>query len=163
MIRKSPQSPSKSVKLGESQKWYAGKGTTFFFNPQTISTFNSIYIGIFESKTIIRGFGLYDCTVRTKNCFNPRTHIGCDLRPFIFFGQLLQFQSTHPHRVRRWDCKSNYWGNKFQSTHPHRVRPHTAHVLSVRLLFQSTHPHRVRLRFGRWYDTLHTVSIHAPT
>ena len=58
MIRKIPQSPSKSDKLGESQKWYDGKGTTFFFNPQTISTFYSIYIGIFEAKTIIHSFAL---------------------------------------------------------------------------------------------------------
>ena len=29
-----------------------------FFNPQTISTFYSIYIGIFETKTIIHSFAL---------------------------------------------------------------------------------------------------------
>ena len=33
-------------------------------------------------------------------CFNPRTHIGCDLQysSDLFVGT---FQSTHPHRVRR--------------------------------------------------------------
>ena len=37
MIRKIPQSPSKSDKLGESQKWYDGKGTTHFYTKQANS------------------------------------------------------------------------------------------------------------------------------
>ena len=121
MIRKIPQSPSKSDKLGESQKWYDGKGTTFFFNPQTISTFYSIYIGIFEAKTIIRGFSLYDCTVRTKNCFNPRTHIGCDV-----VGEPRMWRSARFNPRTHIGCdvitpKASS-AQKFQSTHPHRVR-----------------------------------------
>ena len=34
-------------------------------------------------------------------CFNPRTHIGCDLDIVDNEGVIVWFQSTHPHRVRQ--------------------------------------------------------------
>ena len=55
-------------------------------------------------------------------CFNPRTHIGCDLQysSDLFVGT---FQSTHPHRVRQHLLNFMIFFRQFQSTHPHRVRP----------------------------------------
>ena len=35
------------------------------------------------------------------HCFNPRTHTGCDLFSDISIITPIQFQSTHPHGVRR--------------------------------------------------------------
>ena len=41
---------------------------TFFFNPETLSTFYSIYIGIFEAKTLIHSFALSKLsTVKLSN------------------------------------------------------------------------------------------------
>ena len=35
-------------------------------------------------------------------CFNPRTHVGCDLISVILYNVCNMFQSTHPRRVRRY-------------------------------------------------------------
>ena len=35
------------------------------------------------------------------NCFNPRTHVGCDLKPSTQLSIRRLFQSTHPRGVRR--------------------------------------------------------------
>ena len=97
--------------------------------------------------------------------FNPRTHAGCDNSFFILHLPLyvsihaptqgatlhkisiiqhVEFQSTHPRRVRLLmaDCFDILF--EFQSTHPRRVRLFayvSTHCLHV---FQSTHPRRVR-------------------
>ena len=81
-----------------------------------------------------------DCT-----CFNPRTHIGCDVLWLSPSQQNLKFQSTHPHRVRLDSIFAVSANEKFQSTHPHRVRHATTERETIPLMFQSTHPHRVRL------------------
>ena len=39
-------------------------------------------------------------TALFKKGFNPRTHMGCDLRQIIMLCSCLVFQSTHPHGVR---------------------------------------------------------------
>ena len=97
----------------------------------------------------------------------------------------MEFQSTHPRRVRpnhlfTWaECQG------FQSTHPRRVRHILIKIKSIteivsihaptqgatetdsrsRLneVFQSTHPRRVRLRHFLDEDGSTKVSIHAPT
>ena len=52
---------------------------------------------------------------------------------------------------------------QFQSTHPRRVRQEEEEEEEKKIQFQSTHPRRVRLR--SLYDDLivYVVSIHAPT
>ena len=35
-----------------------------------------------------------------RRSFNPRTHVGCDMKAVIGTWNVLQFQSTHPRRVR---------------------------------------------------------------
>jgi len=98
--------------------------------------------------------------------FNPRTRMGCDLFFTTEYYQLTvsihapawgatnsvciiikgsQFQSTHPHGVRRSYLKLLFNFALFQSTHPHGVRPLIAAAYDCQLLFQSTHPHGVRL------------------
>ena len=37
--------------------------------------------------------------------FNPRTHMGCDLRLTLAILRRSVFQSTHPHGVRRWQVE----------------------------------------------------------
>ena len=54
--------------------------------------------------------------------FNPRTHVGCDIRSLASYASLVSFQSTHPRGVRRI-VDSPVQGNLlFQSTHPRGVR-----------------------------------------
>ena len=96
-------------------------------------------------------------------CFNPRTHMGCDLPSVVALVLQPSFQSTHPHGVRRNQAKGINSHLKFQSTHPHGVRPSIFREYSMRVLFQSTHPHGVRLfYFPRVFNAC-SVSIHAPT
>ena len=103
-------------------------------------------------------FGFY------KKSFNPRTHVGCDLRLFV-----------SPTGFYKVSIHAPTWGatkfpnsvavsiTAFQSTHPRGVR----RVCSPRARnapgFQSTHPRGVRLR--QLYHVACTigVSIHAPT
>ena len=102
-----------------------------------------------------------------QQCFNPRTHTGCDFRTYAhlvgwlavsihaptrgatFMAHLSkifteQFQSTHPHGVRPFGCLTEPWHSEFQSTHPHGVRRLRPSSLAERIWFQSTHPHGVR-------------------
>ena len=112
----------------------------------------------------VRQIELY--TLKILLSFNPRTHTGCDeswLGPCVSFSQVsihaptrgattvqtytnrfLEFQSTHPHGVRRKKIMSGKDTIKFQSTHPHGVRPNRRLVLCTDHVFQSTHPHGVR-------------------
>ena len=60
-------------------------------------------------------------------CFNPRTHVGCDLNVVV-----------------------NCFPLQFQSTHPRRVRPYYEVILDIHLMFQSTHPRRVRPTLYRY-------------
>ena len=56
-----------------------------------------------------------------------------------------QFQSTHPHGVRRRPFRAFSSIPMFQSTHPHGVRLSTTHYPArYASAFQSTHPHGVR-------------------
>ena len=64
-----------------------------------------------------------DRYARYAQCFNPRTHIGCDQNQFLK-DEPDKFQSTHPHRVRPCGVESSTNKTLFQSTHPHRVRQH---------------------------------------
>ena len=97
--------------------------------------------------------------------FNPRTHTGCDLAASWCIC-LREFQSTHPHGVRRYNRSAFFTDSKFQSTHPHGVRQQIVelitakkevsihaptrgattdfHVYTNHDKFQSTHPHGVR-------------------
>ena len=57
----------------------------------------------------------------------------------------LQFQSTHPRRVRLLLPPLTMLSRLFQSTHPRRVRPNGVVMDAEYYKFQSTHPRRVRL------------------
>ena len=73
--------------------------------------------------------------------FNPRTHVGCDLRDFL---------------------STSIW-TIFQSTHPRGVRPNTKAVVRASSEFQSTHPRGVRPAPTIPRVQSSTISIHAPT
>ena len=120
-----------------------------------------------------------------KDCFNPRTHTGCDGRKGVAFPccwlvsihaptrgatkfktricVYMLFQSTHPHGVRHAVAKLVQYDSTFQSTHPHGVRHTVEQEFSIMNGFQSTHPHGVRLDSTRYVLNLDHVSIHAPT
>ena len=128
--------------------------------------------------------------------FNPRTHTGCDNEIHIptikaenvsihaptrgaTFGFNYkpfddEFQSTHPHGVRRpsprltrippcfnprthtgcdlsLPCFACFF-HRFQSTHPHGVRRFFPIKSACSGLFQSTHPHGVRPNHGALYE-----------
>ena len=57
-----------------------------------------------------------------------------------------EFQSTHPHGVRRLYKRLRSLVLRFQSTHPHGVRLSIVPISALSSRFQSTHPHGVRLR-----------------
>ena len=119
-------------------------------------------------------------------CFNPRTHMGCDLPCHKYQGattvsihaptwgattvvmhrpeQNCEFQSTHPHGVRPTSSHSIGWSlGMFQSTHPHGVRLIQQLLILQKQWFQSTHPHGVRLLNYDREAIYSGVSIHAPT
>ena len=54
--------------------------------------------------------------------FNPRTHMGCDITPYYSVRVKSGFQSTHPHGVRQLEDDEATPDEEFQSTHPHGVR-----------------------------------------
>ena len=62
--------------------------------------------------------------MRLLFCFNPRTHMGCDILSLRSFYSDLEFQSTHPHGVRLTGSNLTVTIPWFQSTHPHGVRLH---------------------------------------
>ena len=144
----------------------------FIFAKTIIYSFTIIAISLFYS---VRCINPHVCTP-TKvavvlshesyvcfRSFNPRTHEGCD----IFFSATLrskvEFQSTHPRRVRLLLPHPCTGTVVFQSTHPRGVR-HVHTVLpSPMSRFQSTHPRGVRPQVGRYQDSHKHVSIHAPT
>ena len=77
-------------------------------------------------------------------CFNPRTHTGCD----IFFSASgpnhSVFQSTHPHGVRLRVPPATALA-LFVSIHaPTRGATSSSSISSDAYMFQSTHPHGVR-------------------
>ena len=57
-----------------------------------------------------------------RSCFNPRTLTGCDIDCLSEHRRQLEFQSTHPHGVRRQLETVTFSADMFQSTHPHGVR-----------------------------------------
>ena len=109
-----------------------------------------------------------DCCFHSSSCFNPRTHMGCDIqcktarrrktvsihaptwgatkRSSIVGFHNIKFQSTHPHGVRPKTAVKNKLMKEFQSTHPHGVRPTLTRGRDFSMRFQSTHPHGVRHR-----------------
>ena len=97
-----------------------------------------------------------------QRCFNPRTHVGCDLCPSA--GRRPR-SSFNPRTHVGCDFSMTWFipTSKFQSTHPRGVRLRFVITKLLQLLFQSTHPRGVR----RFVRTLHiglwNVSIHAPT
>ena len=78
-------------------------------------------------------------------CFNPRTHVGCDLLR-VRNGYPLQCFNPRTHvGCDLMNPQNVIVKYMFQSTHPRRVRHNGTAVYSVVLSFQSTHPRRVRL------------------
>ena len=84
--------------------------------------------------------------------FNPRTHMGCDMMMIIVTSCSSQFQSTHPHGVRRQKTGTHTAPRWFQSTHPHGVRPSRDWDGVLSNEFQSTHPHGVRRNSQMHYN-----------
>ena len=76
--------------------------------------------------------------------FNPRTHVGCDLRQRNWERDYFTFQSTHPRGVRPISLPKCFPPKIFQSTHPRGVRHFLTLSFFYFLLFQSTHPRGVR-------------------
>ena len=121
----------------------------------------------------------------TKQCFNPRTHAGCD----GFYGPsrwlYIAFQSTHHAGCDGMVVTVTTIRRMFQSTHPRRVRRMASPVIwlppvsihaptqgatsssgsntAPPALFQSTHPRRCDFAHLRRFRRPQGVSIHAPT
>ncbi len=121
-----------------------------------------------------------------NSCFNPRTRTGCDVETQHLYRLLSEFQSTHPHGVRRADDLEDRRVQKVSIHAPargatiHDTTPYTCYAsvsihapargATFRITthgktspgFQSTHPHGVRLdKQGNLYR-YDIVSIHAP-
>ena len=76
--------------------------------------------------------------------FNPRTHVGCDVKNLLLLIFILKFQSTHPRRVRQIRSFKSIRLLCFNPrTHVGCDRRCCARALTSRT-FQSTHPRRVR-------------------
>ena len=116
--------------------------------------------------------------------FNPRTREGCDDYCRKESKWLIQFQSTHPRRVRL-DLKFSSKSQEFISIHApakgatkKQVDKHNSVIISIHApakgattfphvfgsstLFQSTHPRRVRRMLHGLLANQSFISIHAP-
>ena len=96
------------------------------------------------------------------HCFNPRTHMGCDTNVQNRLPYSVGFQSTHPHGVRRQR------GEAPTSDRGFNPRTHMGCDIWCRydsrsFEFQSTHPHGVRQTMTLKGLKCLSVSIHAPT
>ena len=94
---------------------HTGCDTTFFPTVVSVGSFQSTHPhGVrLESKTIQIAEQCFNPRTHTgcdainitfnpcENSFNPRTHTGCDSTAAQGVASLIQFQSTHPHGVRR--------------------------------------------------------------
>ena len=76
--------------------------------------------------------------------FNPRTHAGCDFNNLFPDYIILQFQSTHPRRVRQALSKDNIMILDVSIHAPTQGATPQGLCPSKICLFQSTHPRRVR-------------------
>ena len=95
-------------------------------------------------------------------CFNPHTHIGCDLTGKQI--KLFRFVSIHaPIQGATNQMHSFRTNREFKSTHPYRVRHISMNNEEQDVKFQSTHPHRVRRVYILKAAEVVRVSIHAPT
>ncbi len=105
------------------------------------------------------GARLRRCTLHA--CFNPRTHMGCDLSFSKLLRTTIEFQSTHPHGVRLVVICLH---NKIRvSIHaPTRGATHSTHLFGQFYKFQSTHPHGVR-RFYTQHGSFYTISFNPRT
>ncbi len=99
---------------------------------------------------------------RPQRGFNPRTRVGCDVRPAHYPPLEIRFQSTHPRGVRRTLLFSLMAWEKFQSTHPRGVRHPDKRREDALIEFQSTHPRGVRHIRTTIHACSFRVSIHAP-
>ena len=99
---------------------------------------------------------------KENKSFNPRTHVGCDLKSFHRSSGTVLFQSTHPRRVRpRRSLFAKPWV-RFQSTHPRRVRRNRSTAVLRLLRFNPrTHVGCDQSWCPSWLPV--GVSIHAPT
>ena len=78
------------------------------------------------------------------NCFNPRTHTGCDYNSLHEAINKKEFQSTHPHGVRL-RLKTDIVKADIVSIHAPTRGATTLEGKKIQeLKFQSTHPHGVR-------------------
>ena len=95
-------------------------------------------------------------------CFNPRTHAGCDETSDPLATHILV--SIHaPTQGATGGTPDSTDTDTFQSTHPRRVRRFKARKAATMFMFQSTHPRRVRPDIQGYCYNKSLVSIHAPT
>ena len=89
----------------------------------------------------------------TYNSFNPRTHVGCDIVAGLQQTRL-EFQSTHPRRVRH---RQHTWiieFYEFQSTHPRRVRLHIqqkAEYQCAKIIILRKTAKKIRIKYHKRY------------
>ena len=146
------------TKVGFNPRTHVGCDfASSFSDPQTLG---------FNPRTHVGCDCKYFASCRLIFCFNPRTHVGCDTACAPSSNEFLEFQSTHPRRVRRIFRYASVCKLLFQSTHPRRVR-HLIFTIVIKTIcfnprthvgcdvpdlyygnmlkqFQSTHPRRVR-------------------
>ena len=94
--------------------------------------------------------------------FNPRTRMGCDSEPDVFFQP--QYVSIHAPAWGATHYNNAFmdWFNKFQSTHPHGVR-HLSARLDTSIAYVSIHaPAWGATSVGELLPVSVIVSIHAP-
>jgi len=131
--------------------------------------------------------GVRPCQIlscRQMSCFNPRTHVGCDLRILKERSLRQRFNPRTHVGCDQVHLACNRLNPAFQSTHPRGVRRLPNTFLQTNVMFQSTHPRGVRpcrIRSCRQTSCFNprthvgcdikpylsfvceTVSIHAPT
>ena len=96
-----------------------------------------------------------------RKYFNPRTRAGCDQAEIVKYLDVIEFQSTHPCRVRPDISFMPMDKYVFQSTHPCRVRRFFKYSKLKRGYFNPrTRAGCDTKDFERLYSNI--ISIHAP-
>ena len=101
--------------------------------------------------------GIADCKVSIHAPTRGATHT------FLKGQQIEQFQSTHPHGVRRLNTVTNTNLADVSIHAPTRGATLLRLFLLIKVRFQSTHPHGVRHSADMLSQLGTLVSIHAPT
>ena len=99
---------------------------------------------------------------KVRECFNPRTHTGCDVGISLFVFPL----RVSIHAPTRGATLQTFIVNQyelFQSTHPHGVRPFRPTINAAKSRVSIHAPTRGATYSGYNGNYVYSVSIHAPT